>query len=116
MRTAIHGAAVLVAAAFATPLAAQDTADERLAALLDKQVDAVGQALNDPLRDHVKSVAADPKGIAVSVYEYDAAEYMTRVRVVRNTVEIDPNAPTLSEVREMMDEAAAEATADEETL
>jgi len=93
-----------------------EPADERLAALLDKQVDAGGEALNDHLRDHVKSVAADPKGIAVSVYEYDAAEYMARARVIRNTVEIDPNAPTLSEVREMMDEAAAEAAADEETL
>jgi len=41
---------------------------------------------------------------------------MARARVVHNTVQIDPNAPTLSEVREMMDEAAAEAAADEETL
>ena len=39
MRTAIHGAAVLVAAAFATPLAAQDTADEQLAALADAYYD-----------------------------------------------------------------------------
>ena len=39
MRTAIHGAAVLVAAAFATPLAAQGTADERLAALADAYYD-----------------------------------------------------------------------------
>ena len=41
---------------------------------------------------------------------------MARARVVRNVVEIDPNAPTLTEVREMMEEAAAEAEAEEETL
>jgi hypothetical protein len=28
---------------------------------------------------------------------------------VHNTVEVDPNAPTLTEVREMMEEAEAEA-------
>ena len=90
--------------------------DELLEALLERQVDATGQPLNDHLRKHVRSLATDPRGIAVSVYEYDAAEYMARARVVRNTVEVDPNAPTLTEVREMMDEAAAEAEAEEESL
>lgn len=33
---------------------------------------------------------------------------MTRARVVRNTVEVDPEAPTLAEVREMIDEAVSE--------
>lgn len=91
-------------------------ADELLAALLDSQVDAAGQALNDHLRNHVTSLASDPRGIAVSVYEYDSSEYMARARVIRNTVEVDPNAPTLTEVREMMDEVTAEALADEESL
>jgi len=91
-------------------------ADELLAALLDSQVDAAGNPLNDHLRNHVTSLASDPRGIAVSVYEYDPSEYMARARVIRNTVELDPNAPTLTEVREMMDEVAAEALADEESL
>jgi L,D-transpeptidase ErfK/SrfK len=91
-------------------------ADELIAALLDSQEDAAGRPLNDHLRKHVTSLASDPRGIAVSVYEYDSSEYMARARVVRNTVEIDPNAPTLSEVREMMDEAAAEALVEEESL
>jgi len=91
-------------------------ADERLAALLDRQVDAAGQPLNDHLRNHVKSLASDPSGIAANIFEYDSSEYMARVRVVRNTVEVDANAPTLTEVREMMDEVAAEALADEESL
>ncbi len=91
-------------------------ADERLTALLDRQVDAAGQPLNDHLRNHVKSLASDPSGIAANIFEYDSSEYMARVRVVRNTVEVDPNAPTLTEVREMMDEVAADALADQESL
>ena len=39
MRTAIFGAAVLAVSAFASPLAAQDTADERLMALADEYHD-----------------------------------------------------------------------------
>ena len=39
MRTAIHGAAVLVASAFSVPLAAQDSADDRLAAVADSYYD-----------------------------------------------------------------------------
>jgi L,D-transpeptidase ErfK/SrfK len=89
--------------------------DERLAALLDKQVDAAGQPLNDHLRTHVRTLAAIPNGIAVDIFEYNSSEYMARARVVRNIVEVDPDAPTLSEVREMIEEAAAEAAADEET-
>ena len=91
-------------------------ADERLTALLDRQVDAAGQPLNDHLRNHVKSLASDPSGIAANIFEYDSSEYMARVRVVRNTVEVDPNAPTLTEVREMMDEVATDALADQESL
>ena len=91
-------------------------AEERLVYLLDMQVDATGQPLNSHLRDHVETLAADPHGIPVSVVQYDAAEYMARARVVENTVELDPNAPTLTEVREMMEEAEAEAEAAEEAL
>jgi L,D-transpeptidase ErfK/SrfK len=91
-------------------------ADERLALLLDKQVDATGQPLNAHLRSHVELLATDPRGIAIGVFEYDPVEYMDRARVVRNTVEVDPNAPTLTEVREMMDEAVAEPAVEEETL
>ncbi len=86
---------------------------ERLMTLLDAQVDGAGRPLNEHLRDHVVSVAANPRGMPVSVVEYDSAEFMARARVVQNTVEIDPNAPTLTEVREMIDEANAEAEADE---
>jgi hypothetical protein len=38
----------------------------------------------------------------------DNGEVLARARLVRNTVELDPDAPTLSEVREMIDEAVRE--------
>lgn len=93
-------------------------AEERLVRLVDVQVDAEGQPLNEHLRNYISELIVEPAGVPVGVVHYDPAEYMTRVRVVHNTVEVDPNAPTLSEVREMMEEAEAEAAAAEagETL
>ena len=79
------------------------SADERLQALLDGQSDVSGQPLNDHLQDHVRTLAETPNGVPNSIVMYDANEVMSRVRVVHNTVETDPNAPTLAEVREMMD-------------
>jgi L,D-transpeptidase ErfK/SrfK len=95
-----------------TPLA-DDTvpAEERLAQLVDGQVDAEGQPLNEHLRNYISEVAGTPLGVPVGVIYYDPAEYMVRARVVHNTVEADPNAPTLTEVREMMEEVEAEAEA-----
>ena len=84
-------------------------AEERLAQLVDAQVDAEGQPLNEHLRNYINEVAGTPLGVPVGVIHYDPAEYMVRARVVHNTVEVDPNAPTLTEVREMMEEAEAEA-------
>lgn len=86
-------------------------ARERLAQLIDAQTDATGQALNQHLREHVFAIAAEPHGVPVAVMQYDTNEFMARARVVRNTVEADPDAPTLDEVRQMMAEAEAEAEA-----
>jgi L,D-transpeptidase ErfK/SrfK len=82
--------------------------DERLQELLARQVDADGLALSDQLQQHIVSLAETPSGVPVSIVTYDASEMMARARVVRNVVERDPDEPTLSEVREMMDEADAE--------
>ena len=90
--------------------------EDRLALLLDGQVDAVGLPLNDHLRDHVRDIAADPRGIPVGVVQFDTSEFMVRARVVEHIVEIDPDAPTLTEVREMMEEAEAEIAAEKEAL
>jgi len=83
-------------------------AQDRLTALLDAELGADGQTLNDHLKAHVRSLAEVPSGVPVSIVLYDAAEALARARVVHNIVERDPNEPTLSEVREMMDEVMAE--------
>ena len=82
--------------------------DARLAALLDGGVDANGAPLNSHLREHIRELAANPRGIPVGVFQLDPNEFMARARVVHNTVEPDPSSPTLTEVRELMDEVMAE--------
>ncbi len=84
------------------------SAEQRLQALLDARAEVDGLAMNDHLQEHVRSLAAVPSGVPVNIALYDADEYLARARVVHNTVEPDPNAPTLTEVREMMDEIGAE--------
>ena len=86
-------------------------AEERLAQLVDSQVDATGQPLNDHLRNHISELTIEPRGVPVGVMHYDSQEFMARARVVHNIVEVDPDAPTLAEVREMMEEAESEASA-----
>ena len=87
-------------------------AEERLARLIDAQVDATGQPLNEHLRSHVGDLTVEPNGVPVAIVEYDPSEFMARARVVHNTVVEDPNAPTLGEVREMMEEVEAEIAAE----
>jgi L,D-transpeptidase ErfK/SrfK len=87
-------------------------AEARLQALFEEHVDAAGRPLNDHLRSHVRSLADEASGMPVSIVMYDANEFVARARVVHNTVEMDPDAPTLLEVREMMDEVAAEVAAE----
>lgn len=83
-------------------------AADRLQSLLNVQVDADGQALNDHLRQHIISLSGEPSGIPVSIAQYDANEVMVRAQVVHNIVEEDPDEYTLAEIREMMDELEAE--------
>jgi L,D-transpeptidase ErfK/SrfK len=89
---------------------------ERLEGLLEAQSDAAGSPLNEHLRDHVREIAGAPHGLPVSVFQLDDSEYLDRARVVFNVVEVDPDAPTLSEVREIMDEVEAEMAAEQEEL
>ncbi len=85
---------------------------ERLQRMLDAHSSRNGQALNVHLRDHVTALAQTPNGVPTSIVEYDATEVLARARVVHNIVEPDPNEPTLSEVREMMQAIEAEIEAD----
>ena len=65
--------------------------EQRLADLLDAQVDASGAPLNDHLREFITDLAADPRGFPLRVYQFDTSEHLARARVVHNMVEIDPD-------------------------
>jgi L,D-transpeptidase ErfK/SrfK len=87
-------------------------AGERLSALLQIAADEAG--LSDGDADHIRSLASIANGVPSLVSYHDAHEIFARANVVRNTVEPDPNAPTLTEVRELMDEVMAEEPEPEE--
>mgnify|MGYP001550346827 FL=1 len=83
-------------------------ADERLQAWFEEYVDAWGRPRYHLLQSHITSLAEQASGRPVSVVRYDAEEYAARARVVHNTVEMNPDAPTLIEIREMMDDVEDE--------
>lgn len=59
---------------------------------------------DESLRRAAMVIAAEEKGVPSRVTATGSSEVFERVRVVRNTVEQDPNAPTLAEVRALLDE------------
>lgn len=83
-------------------------AADRLAAMLQQASDASGQALNESGRQYLQELAQSASGLPTNLERYDSDEWRQRVLVVNNIVERDPNEPTLSEVREMMDEVEEE--------
>ena len=80
-------------------------ADDRLASLLQ----SAGDALAPPLQDHARAVASVANGVPVRLSQFDADEVLARARLVRNTVEQNPDDLTLEEVRDLINEAVAEA-------
>lgn len=84
-------------------------ADDRLDLLLEKwnAVPESGLSQRDMERAH--EIAMSAGGIPLRIASTADDDVLTQVRVVRNTVEIDPDAPTLAEVRELIDEAVREA-------
>jgi L,D-transpeptidase ErfK/SrfK len=81
------------------------TPEERLEELLA----TTSLILGEDEQMHVRAIASAAAGVPVRVTRFDMDEALGRARVVRNTIEIDPDAPTLDEVREMIDEANREA-------
>ena len=79
------------------------TQEDRLQELLEKEKNASGAFDKQSERDYAKAVAGDARGVPVRVLLGDADEVYERTRVVRNTVEFDPNAPTLAEIRAILD-------------
>lgn len=84
------------------------SADERLQLLLEKWNSETETGFSERDLQHAHSIAAVANGIPFRLEAIDDTDVMTRARVVRNTVEIDPEAPTLAEVREMIDEVVRE--------
>jgi L,D-transpeptidase ErfK/SrfK len=82
-----------------------DPAD-RLDVLLERH--GQGESLSRQDADHIRAIASDGNGVALLVSYHDAHEVFARASLIRNTVEADPDAPTLTEVREMIDEVMAE--------
>ena len=71
--------------------------------IFDKARNAFGAFNDQAERDYARAIAGDALGVPVRVLLGDADELYGRARVVRNTVEIDPDAPTLAEIREILD-------------
>ena len=80
------------------------SADDRLHDLLLKFGESSMHELSFAVEKNIRSVAKLASGVPVIVESSDSGEVFARARVVRNIAAPDPNAPTLSEVREMMDE------------
>ena len=82
--------------------------DERLEQLFARFAAESAIELSTADRDQIRTVTSIANGVPVRIRAYDTDEVLARARLVRNTVEADPNSPTLSEVREMMNEVMQE--------
>jgi uncharacterized protein YfiM (DUF2279 family) len=82
------------------------TTDERLAALFASARNESGAFIDEGEQQHARAAANAALGVPVRVLLGDSNEMWSRVRVVRNTVEPDPDMPTLAEVRELLDAPA----------
>jgi L,D-transpeptidase ErfK/SrfK len=82
--------------------------NERLEQLFVRFGEVSANELTDADQGQIRTVASIASGVPARIRAYDTDEVFARARLVRNTVEADPNAPTLSEVRKMMDEVMLE--------
>lgn len=80
------------------------TPEERMQEIFDRTRNISGAFIEQAEQDHAHIIAGNARGVPVRVLMADASEVMHRARVVRNTVEPDPNMPTIDEVRALLDE------------
>jgi len=100
-----------------TPLEDDTTSPaNRLDSLLQDQENQAGAPLRQADKDQLHAIASVASGVPVRVGLHDMDEVLARAVLVHNIVEMDPNAPTLIEVRDMMDEAIREVAAEAEAL
>jgi len=84
---------------------------ERLATLMQ----SASETISASQLEHMRTIASTADGVPVRIAAADVSEVLARARLVENTVEQDPDAPTLEEVREMIDAAVAEVEPEAET-
>lgn len=90
--------------------------EDRLNDLFVRFGESATNELSVELEASIRELARSTFGVPVRVAGYGVDEAVDYARVVRNVVEADPDAPTITEVRELMDEAMAEAeVADDQT-
>jgi L,D-transpeptidase ErfK/SrfK len=82
--------------------------DDRLNDLFVSFGESSTNELSTEIERDIRTIAGLSNGIPIRVGDDDADAVMSRARHVRNVVAVDPGAPTLSEVREMMDDAMQE--------
>lgn len=88
--------------------------EERLELLLEKHNGETESGFSHDETARARMLASVANGVPGRLDSDD--DMFARARLVRNTVETDPDAPTLSEVREMIDEAVREADAEAESM
>jgi len=88
-----------------SPLEDDDiTPEQRMQEIFDRIRNSSGAFVEQAEQDHAHAVAGNARGVPVRVLMANASEVIHRARVVRNTVEPDPNMPTIDEVRALLDE------------
>jgi L,D-transpeptidase ErfK/SrfK len=83
--------------------------DERLDILLEEWNAATEFGFSPSEIARAREIAETSNGMPSRIASVSDDDVLARARVVRNTVEVDPEAPTLAEVRDMIDEAMREA-------
>jgi L,D-transpeptidase ErfK/SrfK len=78
--------------------------EQRMQEIFDRARDSYGAFVEQAEQDQAAAVAGAARGVPVRVLMADASEVLHRARVIRNTVEVDPNMPTIDEVRALLDE------------
>jgi hypothetical protein len=79
------------------------SASDQLQAMFDAVALKSAVFDDEVAREQARLVAAAERGVPVRVLQHDLDEVYDRARLVRNTVEVDPDVPTLAEVREILD-------------
>ena len=80
--------------------------EERLEKVLSSVRNESGAFVEEAEQGHARALASEALGVPVRVLAGDAYEVYSRARIVRNTVEPDPEMPTLAEVRALLDDPA----------